>query len=77
MREQVEAENAKQKAHVAQMKQKLDREGVNYLEDESEMGRKEGQNTTPGKYANTPRGMGPSNSPMDPIMPEYGRPVQA
>jgi len=71
MREQVEVENAKQKASVAQMKQKLDRDGVNYLENENEMGR----NTTPGKYVNTPRGLGPSNSPVEPIMPEYGRPA--
>jgi len=40
------------------------------------MGRKEGQNTTPGKYMNTPRGIGPSSDPMAPIMPEYGRPAQ-
>jgi hypothetical protein len=57
------------------MKQKLDRDGVNYLENEGEMGRKEGENNTPGKYKNTPRGIGPSGNQMEAPLPEYGRPV--
>lgn len=42
MREQVAAENSKQKNKVREMKENLDRDGVNYLENEAEMGRQEG-----------------------------------
>jgi hypothetical protein len=55
------------------MKENLDRDGVNYLENEAEMGRQEGQNTTP-SLGHAPRGIGPSRESVAPLMPEYGRP---
>lgn len=69
MNSNVRGENERQKEKIAKLKAKYDREGVNYVNDENEMGRKK----NPGPQVGEMGGMPPE---LPRKHPSYKEPVQ-